>query len=269
MYKSDVEYKLGKPLYVQSGTKDLKKIIWVYEVRTIEIQSKKDESGIYNPTKSKYYISTRAKGNILKHSYPIHRIQIEFINNKVSRWGRLKKENSKEETIVEIESQTINPEDIINNPSDKKRATFFFDPKIMQRNDSWNIEYSSSNAYLREHTTRGSIGFNMGMKFEKYKIGLDLRIGSGLGLMLCFERNMNSGLNFLIGLGLDGENFESYEEYKDKEEVDYFYDAVKIGVFKFELSQNLGKLNFGIGTIPSLVDLGGMFYITTKFRLLN
>ena len=285
MSKTEVENEFGQPLYVQSGIKDLKKIIWVYEVRTIEIQSKKTEYGVYTPTKSKYYLSTRASGNIQKHSSPIHRIQIEFIDNKVTSWGPIEnKKTPKKEVKEAVDDKSLDSDTAITEkstnfkilaPKKKKRRSkeryFFFDPKFIIRQDSWNMDYRteyyhnnewySDTGYLNERTTGGSVGFNSGMKFKHSRVGLDIRAGSGIGIMLALELNIISSWNFLIAVGYDEELY-----YNVDEEM-YFGEEFKSGVLKFEISRDLGKLNLGIGTIPNIKDSGDMMYFSIKYRV--
>ena len=286
MDKIDVENELGKPLYVLSGENDSKKIIWVYEVRTIEIQSKRIKPGVYAPTKSKYYIPQRASGNTTIHSEPIHRIQVEFINNKVSSWGPIQQKNintGKElnkKTDKITNNEATYSEIIIIDPdlsNDSKKVGFFFDPKIMMRFDSWHITIESENGNyyqdeIKASTNGGSVGFHSGFKFEKARIGLDCRLGSGGGVMLSFERNMDTEFNILIGVGIDVEEYEVYDDDSYYDNDDYYYDyPQKIGFVKLELSKNFGKFNLGIGTIPNFEDDdgGGMIYLNSKIRLLN
>ena len=74
-YSSIIE-NIGQPLYVKSGNGLSKEVIWVYEVRTILVES--SISG--EPNKS---------SNNSKHAGLHHKLQIIFVNGKVNSWGPL------------------------------------------------------------------------------------------------------------------------------------------------------------------------------------
>ena len=80
MTKEQVLKILGEPLVVKSGTGVTKTIIWLYEVRTIEVLGEKsiDSKGIYKPKKynSRY-----------KHDNPNHILELQFVNGKLENWG--------------------------------------------------------------------------------------------------------------------------------------------------------------------------------------
>ena len=79
MSRQDVLNKIGDPFYVQSGEMGI--IVWMYEVRTIEVQSDSPigEEVIPNKTHSNY-----------KHTGPIHRLEVVFVDNKLASWGMTK-----------------------------------------------------------------------------------------------------------------------------------------------------------------------------------
>ena len=70
---SDVMSIMGKPLYVDSGGDN--KVIYVYEVRTIVVQSDIAKS---QPNKSH---------KNMKHDSPIHELKLTFEGNKLVAWG--------------------------------------------------------------------------------------------------------------------------------------------------------------------------------------
>ena len=80
MTKEQVLKILGEPLVVKSGTGATKTIIWLYEVRTIEVLGEKsiDLKGSYKPKKynSRY-----------KHDNPNHILELQFVNGKLENWG--------------------------------------------------------------------------------------------------------------------------------------------------------------------------------------
>ena len=81
MTTDDVLNTIGNPLYVESGGDGI--IVWVYEVRTIEVESKPDiipviQVGGPNKIHSNF-----------KHSGADHRLALNFKNKKLENWGPL------------------------------------------------------------------------------------------------------------------------------------------------------------------------------------
>ena len=76
MTKKDVLNKVGHPLYVKSGTNNT--IVWIYEVRSIEVQSDTD------PLSQK--VTFKKTSSNKRNSDPIHRMEIVFINNRIDKW---------------------------------------------------------------------------------------------------------------------------------------------------------------------------------------
>ena len=65
------------PLFVESG--DLATVIWVYEVRTIEVKSNMGSDGLPVPAKT---------SRDTKHATPIHRLQLVFdAEGRLMSWG--------------------------------------------------------------------------------------------------------------------------------------------------------------------------------------
>ena len=83
--KEEVLEILGEPLIVKSGTGETKTIIWIYEVRTINVESTKGSIG-FEPKKynSKY-----------KHDVPNHELELEFVDGKLRNWGPNKDNKNK------------------------------------------------------------------------------------------------------------------------------------------------------------------------------
>ena len=76
MDRNEVVSFLNEPLFIAYG--DNNEIIWVYEVRTIEVKSKISPTGqgtIPNKT-----------SRDIKHSGVIHRIALTFIDGKLTKW---------------------------------------------------------------------------------------------------------------------------------------------------------------------------------------
>ena len=74
MSQNDAINKIGKPLFVDSGKNN--KIVWVYDVRSITVQSKSSTKGDENKTNSS-----------VKHGDIIHQLALVFENGKVLSWG--------------------------------------------------------------------------------------------------------------------------------------------------------------------------------------
>ena len=65
------------PLFVASG--DAETVVWVYEVRTIEVKSKLGSSGQTTPSKT---------SSSIKHAAPVHRLALVFDSEgKLKGWG--------------------------------------------------------------------------------------------------------------------------------------------------------------------------------------
>ena len=79
MSQSNVVEKLKEPLYVSYGDKD--EIIWVYEVRTIEVKSKvlMDNTTVIPLKKAKNPSDER-------HASSIHKLSLTFSKGKLSSW---------------------------------------------------------------------------------------------------------------------------------------------------------------------------------------
>jgi len=72
MTKADILDTLGEPLFVKSGGDGL--VVFVYEVRTIQVESKIDgEPNKYNSNQ--------------KHGSPIHQLELTFENGRLLSWG--------------------------------------------------------------------------------------------------------------------------------------------------------------------------------------
>ena len=90
MTKNEVLNKLNKPLYVSYGDND--EITWVYEVRTIKVQST-----VITPTPIPFLgatITPMKKGknkSMERHASPIHKLSITFSQGKLTSWEILDK----------------------------------------------------------------------------------------------------------------------------------------------------------------------------------
>ena len=76
MDRDEVLSIFNEPLFVAYG--DNNEIIWVYEVRTIEVNSRPLPNGLSEPNKT---------SRKTKHAAPIHKLSLVFSNNKLIEWG--------------------------------------------------------------------------------------------------------------------------------------------------------------------------------------
>ena len=90
MTKNEVLNKLNKPLYVSHADND--EITWVYEVRTIKVQST-----VITPTPIPLLGATikpmkkANKSSDERHASPIHKLSITFSQGKLTSWEILEK----------------------------------------------------------------------------------------------------------------------------------------------------------------------------------
>ena len=76
MTRDEVLNILNEPLFVAYG--DNNEIIWVYEVRTIQVSSKMIATGGTQPNKT---------SNKTKHAAPLHQMALTFIDGQLNQWG--------------------------------------------------------------------------------------------------------------------------------------------------------------------------------------
>ena len=81
MTKKQVLDEVGMPLLVHSGDDSTKTIKWIYEIRMIKVESK-------NQYKTNLYklIQPRKSHSNYVHSQPIHRLVLEFRDNRLHNW---------------------------------------------------------------------------------------------------------------------------------------------------------------------------------------
>ncbi len=76
MSREEVKSTLNEPLFIAYG--DNNEIIWVYEVRTIEVKSKT------SPTGQETIPSKTSKDT--KHAGVLHKLALTFVNGKLAKW---------------------------------------------------------------------------------------------------------------------------------------------------------------------------------------
>ena len=95
MTKKQVLDEVGMPLLVHSGDDSTKTIKWIYEIRMIKVESE----NLYK------FIQPRKSHPNYVHSQPIHRLEVEFRNNRLHNWKINKKYNNFEKDISSITTE--------------------------------------------------------------------------------------------------------------------------------------------------------------------
>tara|TARA_B100000941_G_scaffold79010_1_gene54087 strand:+ start:2403 stop:3368 length:966 start_codon:yes stop_codon:yes gene_type:complete len=168
MTKSEVLDKIGNPLFVKSGLNNT--IIWIYEVRTIEVLSDTDLKAMeirYNKTNP----NTR-------HSNTTHRIEITFINDKVNQWIRIAEEKDEQSNDEIIEKEQKPKKDTSDIKPKKLSESITIDNNTK---DKQNWIFSPS---ITLGTTLDDLGTGLGIKVLYKNVGIELN-----GNMTTIERN--------------------------------------------------------------------------------
>jgi len=95
MTKKQVLDEVGMPLLVHSGDDSTKTIKWIYEIRMIKVESE----NLYK------FIQPRKSHPNYVHSQPIHRLEVEFRDNRLHNWKINKKYNNLEKDISYITTE--------------------------------------------------------------------------------------------------------------------------------------------------------------------
>lgn len=98
MSKNDVFQKIGEPIHVDYGINGT--IVWIYEVRTITVKSHTSSTGEISPNKT---------NDDVKHSKPIHKLKVIFVDDKVESWDRIDFENNTENSTENSEDEPLSP----------------------------------------------------------------------------------------------------------------------------------------------------------------
>ena len=161
MTKNDVLNKVGHPLYVKSGINNT--IVWIYEVRSIEVQSETEAI-------TQKVILKKSNSN-KRNSDPIHRMEIVFINNKVDKWGMIVKEQK-----VSPKKEKPKPENKVDKKDKNKKKTNKKDKskkktnkKDSKKKSSWALSPS-----LWTVSTHEDMGFGIGFSVMKGNFGFEL-----------------------------------------------------------------------------------------------
>jgi len=164
MSKNDVFQKIGEPIHVDYGINGT--IVWIYEVRTITVKSHTSSTGEISPNKT---------NDDVKHSEPIHRLKLIFVDNKVERWDVIDFEETAETT-----SEEITLEEKIEEKIDKGEIT------IPYKNAESENENSKVKARLKISpsiwllSTASDRGAGLGVSMMKKKLGIELNFNTTL-----------------------------------------------------------------------------------------
>ena len=154
----ETKEKLGAPLIVKSGINKSNEIIWIYEVRTIEVESKPDIIPVIQvggPNK------THA---ITQHDKPIHRLSITFVDSKVASWGTIEKEP-------------------VDDDADKDEVEAEDDTKTsVEKDEESGSVKRSKKKQVFNHSLQGNLAnLSVGLRYEK-RIKKNLWIGGQCGM---------------------------------------------------------------------------------------
>ena len=239
MDKTSVYNELGQPLYVETGIQGTGSIIWIYEVRTIEVQSMVGMTGETIPRKT--YTQQR-------HANPLHKLRIEFIDNKVVNWG----------PIAEVKN--ANPPKSKEEGKKKKTKKFFFYPRVAIAHEKLSQFEGHEDDYTISIITR-STGMTTGLKIKSSKVGVDLETGEhSFGIMLYYERPMSNGLNLGIGVGYERVEYPALG----------FGEGFRLSPIKLGISKDINNFNIGVEAAPNVECFGcSNLSLNVKYKLIN
>ena len=158
MSRSEVLGVMGQPLYSEYGNRESGEIFWVYEVRGREVKS--DLLGGSGPSMDNVMEAIPNKTHsIVRPTSPIHRLRLEFRNDKLYRWMPVSSLNDDEDSEVENQEETTQsssnftaPKDTIyvlvvketeSNESNSSRATSSKQQNTMRKKPE-NINFSKT-----------------------------------------------------------------------------------------------------------------------------
>jgi len=220
MSKSNVLETLGNPLYVEKGwpVNDSNTIVWVYKVRTTDVQSKQTTGGPVEVVKS----SNSKKPSSSEH----HDLVLTFKENKLVNW---------ESKIEEKSTSAIEMPSMPNiSVASAASSSWAIDFKLSAVNESYEV-WSWWDGYVSDSESGIRLGANISKPMFGMNIGFDISFGTGSGIMLFLEKEL-FGFDFVVSFGTDVFESESAGE---------LYSAFKLGLFRdFTISGY--PLSFGI-----------------------
>jgi len=212
MSKSNVLETLGNPLYVDKGWPDSgsNTIVWVYKVRTTDVQSKQITGGPVEVVKS----SNSKKPSSGEH----HDLVLTFKNNKLVTW----ESKIEEKSTSNIEMPSIPNISVASSAS----SSWAIDFKLSANNESWEFYPSWWDDSDSSDTNLGfRIGTNISKPMFGMNVGFDISFGYGSGIMLFLEKELY-GFDFSVSFGEDINDVDS-----DDGTVE-LRSTLKLGIFR-------------------------------------
>ena len=270
MSRSEVLGVMGQPLYSEYGNRESGEIFWVYEVRGREVKS--DILAGSGPSMDNVMEAIPNKTHsIVRPTPPIHRLRLEFRNDKLYRWMPVAGLNNDEGTEEEQQEETTQsssssdaPKDTIyvlvvkdNNDSNNQnnsssqsqpsmkfidKKSFFIQPQVSLYTLDYTYE-KTNNEYpygtgedMSGQTEVIYSGLYIGFQNSFGRVGFELGLQQDEGGMFML-RNEKLGitpleLNFNIGVG--------FAAYNLSDNIDNISDnASSLAFFKFGVGKDI------------------------------
>ena len=256
MSRSDVLSEMGqKPLYSEYGNEGSGEIFWVYEIRGREVKSDLLPTSALIPNKDH---------NITRPTKPIHRLRLEFRDDKLYRWHPLvdisNTEQESEEEVSDLSSST--PKDTIYvlvskdgyNGFNKKfnknielsyKKSFFIQPQICR----YSLEYTKDITSMSQPNGTGEkmkgqiylsypgLYFGIYNSFGRVGFELGFREEGGM-LMLRHEKLGITSLDLNINVGVGFITYNLADNISDLDPDSHH----SLGFFKFGIGKDFSIL---------------------------
>ena len=239
MTKELVLVNVGQPYYVKSGENGSNEEVWVYQVRTLLVQS---NTTAQQPNKTSVN---------QKHAGVHHELQITFKNSKVISWGP--HESSKQNSDQEPQSADKEEKTADNNsdmPEPKKSNSSFFSKLKLEghQGTAYNNSFNGGDIAISGLTIGyGAWGLEItGGEESSYGDWWDEQSDYLNSFFLTYTKKRN---NLLMQGGIGITDLESWD-YDDGWDDDEFYEsglALRLGV---GYEQRLGKF---FAVIPTYI----------------
>ena len=245
--RADIITIMGKPLYSEFGDSEIDQIFWVYDVRNKNVKSSLDISGQIIPNKTH---------KTHRPSDPIHKLRLEFRNNKLYRWYPI-------EASMDVNNKSVEL------PRKKSKKTFFFQPQLalyyIKEWDCYRCDNTSALYYGGFFGARFESGEKIGVsitgEFPTESEGKEVYIedsdyysggytdyryerSSGLSVMVQYERPNFTAQQLILTMGL-GFAVHDWRDYDGSNGFTIGFGKVSIG----------RKLNIGSRRIIPQLDI--------------
>ena len=145
MSRSEVLGVMGQPLYSEYGNRESGEIFWVYEVRGREVKS--DILAGSGPSMDNVMEAIPNKTHsIVRPTPPIHRLRLEFRNDKLYRWMPVAGLNNDEGTEEEQQEETTQS----SSSSDAPKDTIYV--LVVKETESNERDSKSTSSSAKENT---------------------------------------------------------------------------------------------------------------------